>query len=74
MWEQYGSTAVTIGSILLSLGLAFVAKKYANKYQAALGFIGVIKDALADAKVTKEELEQIIEHGSELFLDDKPEV
>lgn len=71
MWEQYGGTVVTIGSIVLSLGLAFVAKKYANKYNDALNFIQIIKDALADSKVTKEELEQIIEHGSDLFLNKK---
>lgn len=75
MWEQYSSTVLTIGSVIVTVVLAYVAKRYANQYEEALTLIQVIKDALADKKVTKEELEQIVEHGSALFLNDnKPEV
>lgn len=61
MWEQYGDTIITVGSILLSVGLGLVAKSYAAKYGKLVELIKDLAAAVEDGKLTKEELEELVQ-------------
>lgn len=57
---EYMDVIVTVGSIVLSVVLGVVAKKYSNKYGQIIETLKDVSTAVADGKVTKEELAEII--------------
>lgn len=57
---EHLDTILTVASVVLTVGIGLLAKKYSDKYGKVTQFLKDLNEALADGKITKEELQVII--------------